>query len=97
MIYNARKKISRTVFVVLANRLSISVEQNQSWQIQESIIQLIGTGSEYIQVNENQILPRIFSLIPKLNFSNNSIINATLTVLGRAYFLLFLNSTVLQI
>jgi len=68
--------------LVLANRLLISVEQNQSWQIQESIIQLIGAGSEYIQPDENQILPRIFSLIPKLNFYNNLIINATLTVLG---------------
>ncbi len=61
----------------------ISVEQNQSWQIQELIIQLVGAGSEYIQADENEVLPRIFSLIPKLNFGNNSIINATLTVLGK--------------
>ncbi len=73
--------------VVLANHLLISVEQNQSWQIQESIIQLIGAGSEYIQPNENQILPRLFSLIPKLNFCNNLIINTTLTVLGNDLFL----------
>lgn len=79
--------------VVLANRLLISVEQNQSWQIQESIIQLIGTGSEYIKIDENQILPRIFSLIPKLNFSNNLIINATLNVLGTHMFCLASQST----
>jgi hypothetical protein len=71
------------VFVVLANGLLISIEQNQSWQIQESLIQLIGTGSEYIQPDEDQILPRIFSLIPKLNFCNNLIITATLNVLGQ--------------
>jgi hypothetical protein len=64
----------------------ISVEQTQSWQIQESIIQLIGVGSEYIQPDENEILPRIFSVIPKLNFCNNLIINATLTVLGNDSF-----------
>jgi hypothetical protein len=69
-------------FIVLANCLLISIEQNQSWRIQESIIQLIGAGSEYIQPDENQILPRIFSLIPKLNFCNNLIINSTLIVLG---------------
>jgi hypothetical protein len=45
----------------------ISVEQNQSWQIQELIIQLVGAGSEYIQADENEVLPRIFSSIPKLN------------------------------
>jgi len=73
----------RWYFIVLANGLLISVEQNQSWQTQESIIQFIGAGSEYIQADENQILPRIFSLIPKLNFCNNSIINTTLTVLGK--------------
>lgn len=65
----------------------IFVEQNQSWRIQESIIQLIGAGSEYIQPDENQILPQIFSLIPKLNFSNNLIINSTLTILGKIYYL----------
>lgn len=70
---------------ILANRLVISIEQTQSWQIQESIIRLFGTGSEYIQTDENQILPKIFSLIPKLNFSHNSMINSTLIVLGRDF------------
>ncbi|CAF3591778.1 unnamed protein product [Rotaria sordida] len=68
---------------VLVNYLLISIEQNQSWQIQESIIQLIGALYEYISPDENQVLPRIFSLLPKLNFSNSVIINATLTVLGK--------------
>ncbi|CAF1253446.1 unnamed protein product [Adineta steineri] len=68
---------------VLGNHLLISIDQNQSWQRQESIIYLIGSGSEYIQSDENQILPSIFSLIPKLNFSNNLIIKTTLTVLGQ--------------
>jgi hypothetical protein len=70
-------------FIVLFNHLLISVEQNQSWQIQESIVQLIGAGAEYIQPDENQILSPVFSLLPKLNFCNNLIINATLTVLGK--------------
>ncbi|CAF3069544.1 unnamed protein product, partial [Rotaria sp. Silwood2] len=69
----------------LVNYLSISIEQNQSWQIQESIIQLIGAVYEYISPNEDQVLPRIFLLLPKLNFSNNVIINSTLTVLGMLY------------
>ncbi|CAF0734212.1 unnamed protein product [Adineta ricciae] len=68
---------------VLANHLLIAVEQNQSWQRQESIIQLVGAGSEYVPLDENQVLPRIFSLLPKLNFCNSSIINATLMVLGQ--------------
>ncbi|CAF3539923.1 unnamed protein product [Adineta steineri] len=68
---------------VLGNHLLISIDQNQSWQRQESIIYLVGSGSEYIQSDENQILPSIFSLIPKLNFSNNLIIRTTLTVLGQ--------------
>ncbi|CAF4330891.1 unnamed protein product, partial [Adineta steineri] len=68
---------------VLGNYLLISIDQNQSWQRQESIIYLIGSGSEYIQSDENQILPSIFSLIPKLNFSNNLIIKTTLQVLGQ--------------
>jgi hypothetical protein len=68
---------------ILVNHLLISVEQNQSWQIQESIMQLIGAGCEYIQSDEDQILPRIFLLLPKLNFCHNSIINTTLTVLGK--------------
>ncbi len=69
--------------IVLGNHLLISIEQNQSWQIQESIIQLIGASHEYVQSDENQLLPRIFSLLPKLNFCNNSIINTTLIVLGQ--------------
>lgn len=77
------KAIPKIIFLVLANRLLISIEQNQSWQIQESIIQLIGIGSEYIKMTDNEMLPRIFSLIPKLNFSSNLIINATLNVLGQ--------------
>ncbi|CAF3613583.1 unnamed protein product [Rotaria sp. Silwood1] len=68
---------------VLVNYLSISIEQNQSWQIQESIIQLIGAIYEYIPSDEDQVLPRIFLLLPKLNFSNSIIINTTLIVLGR--------------
>ncbi|CAF5043940.1 unnamed protein product, partial [Rotaria sp. Silwood1] len=67
----------------LVNYLSISIEQNQSWQIQESIIQLIGAIYEYIPSDEDQVLPRIFLLLPKLNFSNSIIINTTLIVLGR--------------
>jgi len=44
---------------------------------------LVGAGSEYVPLDENEILPRIFSLLPKLNFCNSSIINATLMVLGK--------------
>ncbi|CAF5214692.1 unnamed protein product, partial [Rotaria magnacalcarata] len=73
--------LSNRAMEVLANHLSLAVEQNQSWQRQESIIQLVGAGSEYVPLDENQILPRIFLLLPKLNFCNSSIINATLMVL----------------
>lgn len=75
--------LSNRAIEVLANHLQIAVEQNQSWQRQESIIQLVGAGSEYVPLDENQVLPRIFSLLPKLNFCNSSIINATLMVLGQ--------------
>ncbi|CAF1155266.1 unnamed protein product [Rotaria magnacalcarata] len=75
--------LSNRAMEVLANHLSLAVEQNQSWQRQESIIQLVGAGSEYVPLDENQILPRIFLLLPKLNFCNSSIINATLMVLGQ--------------
>ncbi len=61
----------------------IPVEQNQSWQIQESIVQLVVAGSEYIQTDANEVLPRIFSSIPNLNFGNNSLIKSMLTVLGK--------------
>ncbi|CAF0748655.1 unnamed protein product [Adineta ricciae] len=68
---------------ILGNHLLISVEQSQSWQRQESIVYLIGAGSEYMQAEDNPVLPHIFSLISKLNFCNNRIINTTLAVLGQ--------------
>ncbi|UJR22249.1 hypothetical protein I4U23_025310 [Adineta vaga] len=81
---------------ILANHLLISIEQNQSWQRQESILHLIGAGSEYMQSEDNPILPHIFSLIPKLSFSNNRIINTTLTVLGQYSSWLSTHSDILQ-
>ncbi|CAF4793641.1 unnamed protein product, partial [Rotaria socialis] len=68
---------------VLLNRLLISIEQSQPWQMQESIVQLTGAVSECISPDENQDLPHIFSLLPKLNFSNSLIMNTTLIVLGK--------------
>ena len=47
-------------FVVLANHLFVSVEQNQTWQIQESIIQLIGSISKYVSLKKLYILEFIF-------------------------------------
>ncbi|CAF1247363.1 unnamed protein product, partial [Didymodactylos carnosus] len=71
------------VLEVLAQHLALSIDQNSSWQRQESIMQLIGAGSEYVSLDENIYLPKIFSLLPKINFCNSLIINATLTVLGQ--------------
>ncbi|CAF0722801.1 unnamed protein product [Didymodactylos carnosus] len=68
---------------VLAQHLALAVDQNLSWQRQESIMQLIGAGSEYVPLDENIYLPRIFSLLRKMNFCNSSIINTTLMVLGQ--------------
>lgn len=74
--------------IVLLNHLLISIEQNHSWQIQESIVQLIGAVCECIPSDENIILPRVFASLPKLNFANSLIMNTTLIVLGKkSYFL----------
>ncbi|CAF3635011.1 unnamed protein product [Rotaria socialis] len=75
--------LDKRAMKVLLNRLLISIEQSQAWQMQESIVQLTGAVSECISPDENQDLPHIFSLLPKLKFSNSLIMNTTLIVLGK--------------